>query len=419
METWDVPFRKRDRVTIVFLVVYWIGLLSVGGGGQAPAATSDPEQDKHERACQAQPISEARTYSFRTLPPLPPGPVGAYGQKPWYLKFFGWVPGVSKLGEHPTTIAERSMEVSYPSRTKPFYESARSKALRESSEARLKQLETSGEQGWQAWLQANSDASQETRASAESNIRFRGLGLLKAPRFIWDESTGVRFDGPPGNQGLGCNVCWAFATVDAFQAARQIAWSRAGKQGLVAIPGSARQLIGCMLPKETPEFCAENWPSQAFTFMVDKGMPLGGSIFYVPEVTAPACDPEDYVKGLTWDYISAVPGGTATTDEIKRALVTYGPVVSRIEFDACLELYGSGTFNEEAKSGGTHFLLITGWDDSKHAWRVRNSWGQEWGEGGYGWIKYGSNGIGKVAAFVVPDPREDERINAKFGGGAR
>jgi hypothetical protein len=387
----------------------------MGIAGQT-GRTGDPEQDKHESACLAQPITGKRTYTFRMLPPLPLGPVGAYGEKPWYMKFFGWVPGVSKLGEHPTVAAEKSMQASYPARTMPFYESARSKAVRLSSEATLKQLETTAEENWQEWLKNHPEATPEERSEAESTTRFRGLGLLKAPHFNWDEHTGIGYFAPPGNQGLACNVCWAFATADAMQVSRQIAWMRRGEQNQQAIPGSPRQLISCMMPKETPSFCAENWPSQAFTFMVDKGLPLGGTYVYDPTITAtsPVCDPQDYVKALTWDYVSSVPGGTATTEELKRAIVTYGPVVSRINFDACLELYGGGIFNEEMKTGGTHFLLITGWDDEKQAWRVRNSWGTEWGEGGYGWIKYGSNGIGRAASFVVPDPREEDRILARF-----
>jgi cathepsin L len=42
-----------------------------------------------------------------------------------------------------------------------------------------------------------------------------------------------------------------------------------------------------------------------------------------------------------------------------------------------------------------------GWDDSKNAWLVRNSYGSTWGEKGYGWIDYNSNNIGIRAAWVL------------------
>jgi cathepsin L len=58
-------------------------------------------------------------------------------------------------------------------------------------------------------------------------------------------------------------------------------------------------------------------------------------------------------------------------------------------------------------------VLIIGWDDKKDggAWLVKNSYGPRWGDDGFGWIKYGSNNIGQWAAYVVPDPAEEERMN--------
>ncbi|MEO9970851.1 MAG: C1 family peptidase [Hyphomonadaceae bacterium] len=38
-------------------------------------------------------------------------------------------------------------------------------------------------------------------------------------------------------------------------------------------------------------------------------------------------------------------------------------------------------------SGG-HAMLMVGYDDARHAWLVRNSWGEAWGDGGYVWIDY-------------------------------
>jgi hypothetical protein len=39
-------------------------------------------------------------------------------------------------------------------------------------------------------------------------------------------------------------------------------------------------------------------------------------------------------------------------------------------------------------SGVGHAITIVGWDDSKHAWKVVNSWGTSWGDAGYSWIDY-------------------------------
>jgi hypothetical protein len=42
---------------------------------------------------------------------------------------------------------------------------------------------------------------------------------------------------------------------------------------------------------------------------------------------------------------------------------------------------------------GGHCQTIIGYDDTKAAWLVRNSWGSEWGFGGYAWVKYGVCGV--------------------------
>lgn len=37
---------------------------------------------------------------------------------------------------------------------------------------------------------------------------------------------------------------------------------------------------------------------------------------------------------------------------------------------------------------GGHAIMICGYDDNKGAFLIKNSWGPEWGEGGYGWLDY-------------------------------
>jgi C1A family cysteine protease len=170
--------------------------------------------------------------------------------------------------------------------------------------------------------------------------------------------------------------------------------------------------VPCLTKKTAAgDYCSKNWHGTAFSFMVDKGLPIGGLTKYkIRENSTWDCEPDDYVKALTWDFVSAKPQEIASTEEIKKAVILYGAVVSTISFDYCWTLYGGGTFNEEQFKNGSHFVLIIGWDDSKGAWLVKNSYGKEWGENGFGWIKYRSNNIGQWSAFVVADPQEEARL---------
>lgn len=58
-------------------------------------------------------------------------------------------------------------------------------------------------------------------------------------------------------------------------------------------------------------------------------------------------------------------------------------------------------------------VLLIGWDDEKGAWLVKNSWGEEWGEKGFGWIKYGSNNIGVFAAWIDAEPKLAKNLFSK------
>ena len=47
-----------------------------------------------------------------------------------------------------------------------------------------------------------------------------------------------------------------------------------------------------------------------------------------------------------------------------------------------------GPFKSTQKDGREHAMVITGFDDARQAFKFINSWSNEWGEGGYGWIDY-------------------------------
>ena len=63
-------------------------------------------------------------------------------------------------------------------------------------------------------------------------------------------------------------------------------------------------------------------------------------------------------------------------------------------------------------------LTLVGWDDTKRAWLIQNSWGDNWGTkvipedwaiAGFMWIAWDSNSIGKYAAWVEAKIDDDSR----------
>jgi C1A family cysteine protease len=127
-----------------------------------------------------------------------------------------------------------------------------------------------------------------------------------------------------------------------------------------------------------------------------------------------------------WGFCTpAQQQGIAETQDIKNALVAYGPVGTGVAAGSDWDGIGqNGTIT--GNSGNIdHDVIIVGWSDdhdngdgSKGAWIMRNSWGTSWGgtcgwsgtAGGYAWVKYGADSIGSEAcwasavALPPPDP---------------
>ena len=97
-------------------------------------------------------------------------------------------------------------------------------------------------------------------------------------------------------------------------------------------------------------------------------------------------------------------GGSPTARQIKEAILEHGPVGTSLDITKRFNDYAGGVLTQAnypaALVLGRHSVVITGWDDKKRAWRVKNSWGRKWGEKGYAWVGYGSLKIGESAHWI-------------------
>jgi Papain family cysteine protease len=92
--------------------------------------------------------------------------------------------------------------------------------------------------------------------------------------------------------------------------------------------------------------------------------------------------------------------------EIKTQLFSGFPVVigARV-FQQFHQLPPGAVWTYASGPSGNHAMVVVGYDDSKQAFKVMNSWGPLWSSGGYGWISY--NLFSKVVneAYIVVDLR--------------
>jgi hypothetical protein len=111
-------------------------------------------------------------------------------------------------------------------------------------------------------------------------------------------------------------------------------------------------------------------------------------------------------KLTSWAYVASdtpVP----TTDAIKQAIYTYGPVSIAVCAGPHFQGYSGGIFNTDESSycSGSinHAVVLVGWNDNGGTngyWILRNSWGTSWGLSGYMNIAYGMSQVGYSANFV-------------------
>lgn len=229
-------------------------------------------------------------------------------------------------------------------------------------------------------------ALEEARAKAKTLLPSV-KPLVKLPReFDWSASgkvTPVRDQGNFGN-------CWAFAAVGAFESNYLI---RNGS----AINVSDQSVIDSTL------FGSEKggYPEDAFLVLMTHGGCDESDYGYVGKKTfSPLKKRPHPYHALTFGYAGA-PGAIATTNQIKSALMAHGPVSTCLKTTKGFHAYKSGVFGEEGVTGPvTHCVVIVGWSDDKGAWRIKNSWGTGWGEGGFMWLRYGSHLVGTDTTWV-------------------
>ena len=101
---------------------------------------------------------------------------------------------------------------------------------------------------------------------------------------------------------------------------------------------------------------------------------------------------------------------------IKTAIMsTGGAVISIPCYDEIFDLNPSHYVYKSTagEMEGWHAICLVGWDDSLHAFKFINSWGTDWGLGGFGYVSYEIAQTRKYA-FVMVDLAEEDDDNGDF-----
>jgi C1A family cysteine protease len=202
---------------------------------------------------------------------------------------------------------------------------------------------------------------------------------------------------PVKNQGR-CGSCWAFSTTGSTEGAYQIA---SGK--LVSL--SEQDLVSC--DHNGDMGCQGGLMDHAFEWIAQNGIAAEADYPYTSGTgTAAACDATKSAKPVvTMTGHKDVPQGD---ENALQSAVAMGPVSIAIEADkSVFQLYKSGVLDNPAC--GTkldHGVLVVGYGTdttvSKDYWKVKNSWGETWGEQGYIRMVRGKNQCGIADSASYP-----------------
>ncbi len=198
-----------------------------------------------------------------------------------------------------------------------------------------------------------------------------------------------------------CGSCWAFSGMAVYESVYKIMH---GKE----LDLSEQYVVDCLegvtaagVHADCGSCSGGNVPF-LFRTMITSGVPLESQFPYQGKNTSCSKINADMPYRVKQQgYVSYNP---PSVKEIKEAICKYGPVFSSLKVTNLFMAYGGGVYDEKVQVSGpmdtNHAIVIVGWDDSKNAWLVRNSWSDQWGENGYVWVQYGCANIGNNVAWI-------------------
>ena len=223
------------------------------------------------------------------------------------------------------------------------------------------------------------DANRKAPTAAEVMAESAAAGTPTT--FDLRDVSGKDYSTPVRNQGA-CGSCVAFGSVAVMEST--LKFSR--KDANLAVDLSEAQMFYCHAAEEGRNCGNGWWPDKAFEKAKTKGVTFEN---YFPYTSGnQGCSLQS-----GWQQERATSLGhtkLGSRADIKKWISTRGSVTGCFIVYQDFFSYRSGVYKHVSGSSvGGHCVEIIGYDDVLQCWICKNSWGTNWGEGGYFRIGYG------------------------------
>lgn len=189
------------------------------------------------------------------------------------------------------------------------------------------------------------------------------------------------------NQGQ-CGSCWAFAITKSLEAALIV------QTGLEEQNLSEQQMVSC---DRSASGCSGGYMTSA-QYVVDKGLTGEDSFPYAARnLRCKAVTIEQ--KAASYKLLGS-RNKKPTVEEIKAAMVKYGPVFVTVAAGGSGWSGRTGEITGCRNRGTNHMVNLVGWTENGK-WIVANSWSESWGDKGFTLMKFGCDKIGEEAGYIV------------------
>ena len=193
------------------------------------------------------------------------------------------------------------------------------------------------------------------------------------------------------NQGQ-CGSCWSFSSTGALEGANFIK-----NKKLISL--SEQELVDCSQSFGNMG-CNGGLMNNAFKYVMKNGLCTEKSYNYTGKIDG-TCHKNNCKSVINIrNYIDVIPNNPLALQQS----VYLQPVSIAIEADQTgFQFYSHGVYTGNCGTNLDHGVLLVGWGEinGKQYWKVKNSWGPNWGDNGYILLEKNKNQTGGQCGILL------------------